>query len=93
MVKNRPISEGVKIVCRCEDVTYDEVVEAIKDGYTDLEELKRHLRCAMGTCQGRGCNRLLRQILIEQGVKEVPLSKSRPPINPVSFFLLDDEDE
>jgi NAD(P)H-nitrite reductase large subunit len=83
----------MKIVCRCEDVTYDEVVEAIKKGYKDIEELKRYLRCSMGTCQGKGCSRLLRQILIEQGVKEVPLSKSRPPIKPLSFFLLEDEDE
>lgn len=83
----------MKIVCRCEDVTYDEVVEAVKKGYTDLEELKRHLRCSMGTCQGRGCNRLLRQILAEQGVKDVPLTKNRAPIKPVSFALMEDGDE
>jgi len=83
----------MKIVCRCEDVTYDEVVEAIKMGYTDLEELKRYLRCSMGTCQGRGCNRLLRQILIEQGVKNPPFPKSRPPVKPINLSLLGEEDE
>lgn len=83
----------MKIVCRCEDVTYDDVVDAIKRGYTDIDELKRYLRCSMGTCQGRGCNRLLRQILLEQGIKEIPFTKNRPPVKPVSFFLLEDEGE
>jgi bacterioferritin-associated ferredoxin len=32
---------GKKIVCRCQDVTEDEIKDAIRQGYTDLESLKR----------------------------------------------------
>ena len=33
-----------KIVCRCEDITENEVIKAIEEGYTDLEELRKKLR-------------------------------------------------
>ena len=77
----------VKVVCRCEDVTYDDVVKAINEGYVDLEELKRHLRCSMGTCQGRGCTRIIRQIMREHDI-DPAFPNIRPPIKPVSMSLL-----
>ena len=36
------------IVCRCEEVTLSQVIQAIEEGYDTLEELKRHLR--VGIC-------------------------------------------
>ncbi|RLG86368.1 MAG: (2Fe-2S)-binding protein, partial [Thermoprotei archaeon] len=53
-VKKHPI-----IICRCEDITLDDVEKAIENGYTDLESLKRVLRIGMGPCQGRTCIPLL----------------------------------
>ncbi len=76
-------------VCRCEDVTMADVLEAIRiHGARTLDELKRILRIGMGPCQGRTCLRLAAGILArELGVptsevmRELP--RVRPPIVPV----------
>ncbi|MCL4439891.1 MAG: (2Fe-2S)-binding protein, partial [Firmicutes bacterium] len=47
------------IMCRCEDITVDEVRAYIEQGVTDLEQLKRLLRVGMGPCQGRTCTPLI----------------------------------
>lgn len=80
-----------KIVCRCEDITEDEVIKAIEEGYTDLEELRKKLRIGMGPCQGRVCIQLVMKILEEKTSKKVSkksLPTSRPPIIPVSLGTL-----
>jgi len=33
----------MKVVCRCEDITYEDVIKAIREGYTDMESLKESL--------------------------------------------------
>ena len=75
------------IVCRCEDVTLAEVKNAIQQyKIRNIEELKRILRCGMGPCQGRGCERLLRYILKEYaGIETDKLLTVRPPLVPISF--------
>jgi NAD(P)H-nitrite reductase large subunit len=86
-----------KIVCRCEDITEEDVLNAIDEGYTDLEELRKKLRLGMGPCQGRICIQLVMKILKEKTGKKVTksyLPTSRPPIIPVSLGTLScDEDE
>ena len=52
-----------EIVCRCEDITKEEILEAIDGGYQTLEEIKRVLRCGMGPCQGRTCTPLIAGLL------------------------------
>jgi len=85
------------IVCRCEDITEEDVAEAIHEGYTDLEELRKKLRIGMGPCQGRVCIQLVTKILEKKTGREVsrfPLPTSRPPIVPVPLgTLASDEDE
>ena len=79
------------IVCRCEDIAEEDVIEAIDKGYTDIEELRKKLRIGMGPCQGRVCIQLLIKILEKKTgkkVKKVSLPKSRPPIVPVSLGTL-----
>lgn len=80
-----------KIVCRCEDITEEDVIKAINEGYTDLEELRKKLRIGMGPCQGRVCIQLVMRILEKYTGKK--LSKKsypnpRPPIIPVSLGTL-----
>ena len=82
--KKQTIPIVVRIICRCEDVTYEDILAIIEKGYTDIEEIRRYLRCGMGVCQGRTCMRLVKQILNEKGIKDVKLPKSRPPTKPVS---------
>ena len=40
------------IICRCEDVTEEDVLQAIDEGFEDIEELRKRLRLGMGPCQG-----------------------------------------
>ena len=79
------------IVCFCEDVTEDEIVSAIKDGFTRPVDIKNYLRPGMGPCQGRGCAsqiiRLIRQVTGQGPETVVPLS-TRPPITPVPIGVL-----
>ena len=79
------------IVCRCEDVTLEDVEKAIDEGYTDLEELRKKLRIGMGPCQGRVCIQIIMKILERRTGKKVSradLPTSRPPIIPVSLGTL-----
>ena len=84
-------------ICRCEDLTQDEIEKAIDEGYTSLEELKCKLRLGMGPCQGRGCLLLARRLICQKTGKspdEISLPPSRPPIIPVSLGILaSDNDE
>jgi bacterioferritin-associated ferredoxin len=43
------------IVCRCEDVSLSDLEDAFKQGYHDLESLKRYTGFSTGFCQGKGC--------------------------------------
>ncbi len=82
------------VVCRCEDITEDDVLEAISEGYTDLEELRKKLRIGMGPCQGRVCIQLVMKILEKKTGKKVAkasLQKPRPPLIPVSLGTLASE--
>jgi len=86
------------IVCRCEEVTLSQVIQAVEEGYDTLEELKRHLRVGMGPCQGRTCLPLVARILAEKTGR--PLSEVmgeisvRPPLAPAPVELfLGGEDE
>ncbi len=79
------------IVCRCEDIAEQDVIKAIDEGYTDLEEVRKKLRIGMGPCQGRFCIQLLIKILEKktgQKVKKISLPTSRPPIIPVPLGTL-----
>lgn len=70
------------VVCRCEDVTLEEIREYIAEGYTDLETLKRLLRISMGRCQGKTCLPIvMRELSIATGVpiSEIAPTTFRPP--------------
>jgi bacterioferritin-associated ferredoxin len=79
------------IICLCEDLTQEEIEQAIDEGYTTLEELKCKLRLGMGPCQGRSCISLARRILCQKTDKtteEITIPPSRPPVIPVSLGAL-----
>ena len=79
------------IVCRCEDLTEEEILDAIRKGYTDLEELRRKLRIGMGPCQGRVCLPLVKKILERETgkkVEEESFPTFRPPLIPVPLGSL-----
>jgi len=90
----------VKIVCRCHDVTLEEIEEAIeKYKVKDLETLKRILRIGMGECQGRTCLPIVLGILARKTGKspeELANPSSRPPAFPTkigAFAGVNDDEE
>lgn len=83
--------DDVIITCRCEDVTRDEILKAIDEGYTTLQQIKYHLRCGMGICQGRRCLRLIAQIIADKTgvpIAEQDFPRVRPPIAPFTLAML-----
>ena len=79
------------VVCRCEDITLEEIRQAIADGMTDIESLKRYLAIGTGPCQSKNCLVALTQILIEEGLLEPDSAHpivSRPPtfMTPLKYF-------
>lgn len=81
------------IICRCEDVTLEDIHNLLNKGYTDIEEIKRILRVGMGPCQGNTCNGLIqREVAKYLGVKpeDVNVQKVRPLITGVKLKLIKD---
>jgi NAD(P)H-nitrite reductase large subunit len=80
--------EPNRVVCRCEDVTLEEIKSAIRAGARDCNSIKRLTRAGMGVCQGYTCERLVQQILEQECGKEAvrePLLTVRPPIGPMTI--------
>lgn len=73
------------LVCRCEDVTLDELEEAITRGHDDLESLKRYTGFGTGWCQGKSCVALCAKILVERGGEASLPITPRPPFHPTSL--------
>ena len=76
------------IVCRCEEVTVGQIRQAIADGATSVEGIKKRTRAGMGLCQGRTCSKLVSRILGSE--KKMRADEIRPdtvrmPVTPVSF--------
>jgi bacterioferritin-associated ferredoxin len=79
------------IICRCEDVTLEDLQQLMEAGYTDYEELKRLLRIGMGPCQGTTCGQLVQRELakfLNVGISEIKVSTERPPIMGVKLILI-----
>jgi NAD(P)H-nitrite reductase large subunit len=75
------------IICRCEEVRYGEIREAMRMGLTSPGELRKYTRAGMGSCQGRTCRCLLLQILRQAGEENCPaemLPHVRPPVQSAS---------
>ena len=88
--------EDKTIVCRCSDITIEEIREAINNGYTTFDELKRVLRTGMGPCQGRTCMPIiLRELSMITGtpIEELRPGRNRPPVNAVSLGAIADAEE
>ncbi len=80
-----------KIICRCEDLTEEEILDFIHQGFTTIDEIKRFSRAGMGHCQGRTCKRLIAQLISRETGKplnEILYSKPRSPIKPVTLRTL-----
>lgn len=69
------------IICRCEDVSLEDLHNAFTEGYHTIEDLKRILRIGMGPCQGNTCMLLVQRELanlLNVPLKDIPIHKVRP---------------
>ncbi len=78
------------VLCRCEDVTEQEVQAAIAAGATSINDVKRRTRFGMGTCQGVFCLSLLSEIVArELGTAGAPDPMTvRPPARLITLAEL-----
>lgn len=61
------------IICRCENVTEGEIIDAIKRGARTLDSLKFRTRAGMGRCQGGFCTPKVMKIMRDE--LNIPLEK------------------
>ncbi|MEI7883926.1 MAG: (2Fe-2S)-binding protein [Clostridia bacterium] len=80
--------EQETIICRCEEITKSEILEAIKKGDTTVDAIKKRTRSGMGLCQGKTCGRLVAQIIAQEigiAVADQPAPSKRPPVGVISL--------
>jgi glycerol-3-phosphate dehydrogenase len=64
------------VVCRCENISEAEIVEAIHKGHTTVDGIKFYTRAGMGRCQGGFCTaKILKIISRETGIPMEELTK------------------
>ncbi|MFT4416970.1 (2Fe-2S)-binding protein [Fredinandcohnia humi] len=83
--------EKTTIICRCEEISYEEIVEVIDQGAKSPDDIKRLTRCGMGPCQSKICGNLVASIIHEKTGKPfsaIPLPRMRMPISPITLEIL-----
>ncbi|WP_026678989.1 (2Fe-2S)-binding protein [Fictibacillus gelatini] len=85
------MKDSAIVICRCEEVTLEELTNTAKEYKCSARELKLRTRAGMGYCGGRTCRFAIDAILMEatgnQTPDQIPL-KYQPPVRPVSFQTL-----
>ncbi|MGH6692656.1 MAG: NAD(P)/FAD-dependent oxidoreductase, partial [Gammaproteobacteria bacterium] len=78
------------IVCRCEDLTRNDIDYAVARGARGMNELKAWTRCGMGPCQGRTCGETAAELVAARvGSREnTGRWTPRPPIRPIPIDIL-----
>ncbi len=84
------------IVCRCMEVTEDEIRKKLKllikiESKSLLNQVKKLTSAGMGLCQSRTCQHLIERIIREQtgrAPSEYPPITPRPPTRPVKLINL-----
>lgn len=74
------------LICRCEEISKKEIVDAVQIGCDSVIWAKRMTRAGMGMCQGRVCGQWIARLIAEQTGNEpsqLTLDTVRPPLRPV----------
>lgn len=85
------MSKQETIICRCEEVTQEEIISAIQAGDTTLDAIKKRTRAGMGFCQGRTCRRLIAQLISvysDLSFDEAISGSIRMPVGPLPLGLI-----
>ena len=84
------------IICRCQEVSRQEILDAIAVGALTVDGVKRRTRAGMGLCQGKTCERLVARIIAEQTgrpMAEILPPKSRIPVRPVKIGIIGGQED
>lgn len=83
------------IVCRCEQISEGEIVDAIRRplGAKSLDGLKRRVRTGMGRCQGGFCTPRLMEILSRELDVEITQICKNVPGSELLMGVMGEEDE
>lgn len=76
------------VICRCEETTFGDVRQALRQGLGDAGAVKRATRLGMGPCQGRYCRPLFEALLSEISSKspdEFSGFAPRLPVKPIAI--------
>jgi thioredoxin reductase/bacterioferritin-associated ferredoxin len=85
------VPSGATVVCRCEEVTAQQIVDTVGLGCTGPNQMKSFLRCGMGPCQGRLCGLTVTELIAAtRGVApaEIGYYRLRPPVKPITLAEL-----
>jgi NAD(P)H-nitrite reductase large subunit len=80
-----------EIICRCEELSREEIIEAIRKGYHTVDGIKKKTRAGMGLCQGRSCTRLIQEIIAAElgiSIDTLPQGNARSPVEPLTLTQL-----
>ena len=80
-----------KFVCLCEDVTLKDIGQAVREGFDDVEMLKRYTTVTMGPCQGKMCAMNAVAACAQatgRSIAQTGTTTSRPLVQPVSLGTL-----
>lgn len=78
-------------ICTCIDVTAQDILDSVADGYEHVELIKRYTKFGTGPCQGKLCGFTAAALCAQamgQPLSEATLTTIRQPIAPVSFSVL-----
>jgi bacterioferritin-associated ferredoxin len=73
-------------VCRCEEVTEEEVRKMVRSGVSTVDGIKRATRAGMGLCQSKTCFVNIARIIHEEtGIpfEEIEPMRIRIPVRPL----------
>jgi len=93
MAEKSQNKDAETMICRCEDINREKILECIKNGYRTLDEIKRVTRAGMGPCQGRTCRNLIATELsraYDIPMEEVMMTTFRPTVKPIGLGDLAD---
>jgi bacterioferritin-associated ferredoxin len=79
------------IICRCEEVTREEIEESVSLGDASLSAVKKRTRAGMGYCQGKTCKRLVAALIREGAgipIEDLLPGSIRMPVGAVSLEQL-----
>lgn len=82
------MSEKKTYLCRCENLTVEDLHKLLEQGITSMEEIKRESRCTMGPCQGRTCRDLIAKEIAKYrdvDITEIDMPTYRAPVKPIKL--------